>query len=1216
MKLKNKSIIALFLSAITCFCLGLAFAFGGATGVKAEGENLYLTGARISLNENIVAKFPIANVPEGYTSATINYTFGTKTYEDTLAVEGGAVEFAFDKITPQTMNREVVATLTLTGEGVDTITETMSGFSVVNYAKKVFASNPEDLGCQTQEQYDALRTMVADLVNYGAKAQEYRGFNTANLATDALGVAQKNDVSKFVAPTETDTSITGTESDKVAFRSATLSFGDTVDLAFKVYADDAKLGNQALTLKVKKEDGEWEDTVQVEKVLHEDSDSVYVYTFEYQGLSVIEFNDVLTVQAYLNGTAEGKTLTYSVKSYVYSKVNDPESDPAMVELAKAIYNYGNTAKKYMEVAQKEVVVENPYVSTGIRENDVLAYSQTTNNAKYTVSKVFGWEVFASGAEYSNNMTSDGNYLYVLATTTTNTVAVHTDGFGQARYSRNSRVVKVDPTTGTVLGYTAVFAAQGGSTNGGGTEANTVILHKDGFIYVIDGQNAWKKVACDALNTANVALGDLGTEEVGFFTKSTPTSVTVEETTTIDAELRLDTANGIAYSAGRKQFAVKVGTNVNVYGEDGVLANTFAIASTQSNGSANKIAATDDFIMINYKADTMLNPAVKVYAWDGALISTIVAPATGLKELFGTTSGNNQGFSACGDALYFAGLRWAGGNQSIILKVSPAQEEIRQNASEVLLGPDNVVTSERVIRGWDHTKNWSYNMAAHGKYIYKLKGVLSNGAGNLYIARFIDAKIEGVSNMWIATSAAYPVTQATSGGEDTPVFCYNGYVYVVQKGGVLSKIRYAFAEGDAPVACEDLTFYNAEGVALEWAKIGSVYYDESEDKFAVFYQGTVFVCKPDGKCITSFVPGNITGLRTFAGGTATGSIKRLAGANGYIYVQCFGTGTATLAFHVYDFEGNYYDVVKVDTRIHNNVSNDAKMEGFCEINGRLYYQILAWGGTYANKECTCVIEYAPSTVKPAFSLGEYAETMAENKTEWNATVVSTVSSAGGKVGGYGHGFASDGKYFYYSRVNADNKKLVVYKTGVYNDKVYGTVVVSDKVYDNVYTYNGRIAVVNGYVYVSEGNALYKINCTTFDKSEQVNDFSAFNFSGITTFGYSAEKDAYVYVKNAQATLVKADGTVLASGIAAGGTIAGCYADADYAYVLYESTGGVAAHIMDWEGNVVYSGVFFTGLSTSTGNNVQGMAMVDGVVYFFGISWQAPSGGFTYKVELKY
>ena len=94
-------------------------------------------------------------------------------------------------------------------------------------------------------------------------------------------------------------------------------------------------------------------------------------------------------------------------------------------------------------------------------------------------------------------------------------------------------------------------------------------------------------------------------------------------------------------------------------------------------------------------------------------------------------------------------------------------------------------------------------------------------------------------------------------------------------------------------------------------------------------------------------------------------------------------------------------------------------------------------------------------------------------------------------------------------------------------------------------------------------------------------------------------------------------MLASGIAVGGSIAGCYADADYAYVFYESKGGVAAHIMDWEGNVVYSGVFFTaGLSTSEGNSVQGMAMVDGVVYFFGISWKAPSGGFTYKVELKY
>lgn len=1196
MKLKNKSIIVLFLSAITCFCLGLAFAFGGATGVKAEGENLYLTGARISLNENIVAKFPITNVPEGYTSATINYTFGTKTYEDTLAVEGGAVEFAFDKITPQTMNREVVATLTLTGEGVDAITETMSGFSVVNYAKKVFASNPEDLGCQTQEQYDALRTMVADLVNYGAKAQEYRGFNTANLATDALGVAQKNDISEFVAPTETDTSITGTESDKVAFRSATLSFGDTVDLAFKVYADDAKLGNQALTLKVKKEDGEWEDTVQVEKILHEDSDSVYVYTFEYQGLSVTEFNDVLTVQAYLNGTAEGKTLTYSVKSYVYSKVNDPESDPAMVELAKAIYNYGNAAQNYVD--------------------EVVNYT--------SVEKVFGWASPISGKGYNSNMTSDDQYLYVLATTGAIPASANqTDGYGVGKFSRQAAIVKMDPNTGKVLGSSADFYAQGGSSSGGGTEAYTVILHKDGYIYVIDAQNQWKKVACDALTTSNVALSDIDENDGAFFTKSEPVATTDGDTTTYSAELKLNGINGASYSAERKQFAVKSGTTINIYDEDANLVTSFPIVSSQNGASHNKISVNDDLIFINYKADTVLTPIVNAYTWDGKPVKTIKSGTVGLSAMCETTNVNSQGFAVCDGAIYSSLIRWSVSNTTLIVKLPDnISYEDTSWYERVLVEGKQYTTTDRTIRGWETIKGMATNMTTDGEFIYRIKKTTEDSVAVGYIQKMRD----WAGNAWISTSAPYPMTYATSDWEDTPVFCYNGYIYVVQTGGILSKTPLAtFAEGAAITACEEgeLTFYNAEGTALGWSAISSVQYDAKADRFAVVYNKVVYICEANGTFVTSFTPANIASLDTYTGGMATGSMMRIAGEDGKLYIQMTANAISTIGYHVYDYEGNHLGIIKAPTTAHAINHSSAKAVGFAVIGSRIYYNHIRWTG--GNADFLGVIE-ANSNVKvgPTISLGEYAETKKNDGTAWDVTITNPygdgVQVAGGAVGGHGHGFATDGKYFYFTNVTSPSSGVfntAIYKVSIKTNAVVATVAV-DANETNSYTYKGRLAVIDGYVYMNDGVKLYRVACDKFDVVEEVTDFKAFDPNGVVTFGYSAENDAYVYVKSGKAYLVKADGTAIASGIAVGGEIAGCYTDKDYAYVVYEVTGiGMAAHIMDWQGNVVYSGTLITGISTGLNYNVQGLAVANGEIYIFCIRWKtAPTGGFVYKIQLNF
>ncbi len=68
------------------------------------------------------------------------------------------------------------------------------------------------------------------------------------------------------------------------------------------------------------------------------------YTITTAAIYADRFDDVYTVTAYKGDVADAM-LTYSVKSYVYSKQDGTDMIAA---LAKATYNYGISAKAYKD----------------------------------------------------------------------------------------------------------------------------------------------------------------------------------------------------------------------------------------------------------------------------------------------------------------------------------------------------------------------------------------------------------------------------------------------------------------------------------------------------------------------------------------------------------------------------------------------------------------------------------------------------------------------------------------------------------------------------------------------------------------------------------------------------------------------------------------------------------------------------------------------------
>ena len=69
-----------------------------------------------------------------------------------------------------------------------------------------------------------------------------------------------------------------------------------------------------------------------------------MYRVYYRGVFAYEFDDVITAYFEKNGVRVGSILGYSINTYIYKKQAD--TNEKLVELLKAIYNYGESAKKY------------------------------------------------------------------------------------------------------------------------------------------------------------------------------------------------------------------------------------------------------------------------------------------------------------------------------------------------------------------------------------------------------------------------------------------------------------------------------------------------------------------------------------------------------------------------------------------------------------------------------------------------------------------------------------------------------------------------------------------------------------------------------------------------------------------------------------------------------------------------------------------------------
>ena len=248
-------------------------------------------------------------------------------------VEKGAYYyFVLEGMTAVNMGDELKAVLKMRKNGQVYVSPT-DYYSISDYAYSQLRKDNSP---------ESLKKLCANLLQYGAKAQEYKGYRTDCLANNALTTEQL----AYVTDPETvifgnTSSITNDLSDPaITWVGKTLDLGSrvTVKFVFSAAAYPGAWEDLSLRLNYTTVTGEQKEVLLEYAEVYNAAGKQYAFIFS--GLLAAELRSTLTAQVYCGDTPLSCTMTYSADTYGNNKTG------TLGELCKAIFAYSDSAKNY------------------------------------------------------------------------------------------------------------------------------------------------------------------------------------------------------------------------------------------------------------------------------------------------------------------------------------------------------------------------------------------------------------------------------------------------------------------------------------------------------------------------------------------------------------------------------------------------------------------------------------------------------------------------------------------------------------------------------------------------------------------------------------------------------------------------------------------------------------------------------------------------------
>lgn len=260
------------------------------------------------------------------------------TIDCTLDSVSGMYSFKYKGLAAKEMSKTVTARIY--GEdasgNVIMISKSPDVYGVLNYATSSVGFSGNDTN---------LKTCLADILNYGAAAQVYFGYNTSDL------VNARDSVSSYVAEFSTVNDVVWTDNQQVSgSESFQVSPGFSLNSSIDMYVNvnPARLSSYDLnTIKVvfsfhnSKENKDYNIEVPYGDVDNFSGGSVY--SFYCRELAAAQVNEDVYVAVYSGDQKISKTTKYSVETYC-ARLTAGTTDQNFIDLCQSIMKYGNSAK--------------------------------------------------------------------------------------------------------------------------------------------------------------------------------------------------------------------------------------------------------------------------------------------------------------------------------------------------------------------------------------------------------------------------------------------------------------------------------------------------------------------------------------------------------------------------------------------------------------------------------------------------------------------------------------------------------------------------------------------------------------------------------------------------------------------------------------------------------------------------------------------------------
>lgn len=299
-----------------------------------EKPALAIDKASISLESSITMNFKVPKSSlSSYDDFYMTFKCNGKEEKTTQYKQNGDYYvFSYKGINPQLMNDEVTAVLHAK-KGNEEYTSPEKALSVKEYAYTL-------LDRYSSDEYSKLRTLLVDLLNYGAMAQKYVGYKTDNLVNSELTAVQKgwgsNGAEKF--KNISDLNYKTISSPTAQWNTCGLVLNNSIMLRAKFSAKDVENKTVEIAFRNTKFTYDKNDFV------NNGDGTYYVYCNE---LFAHELSDKLLLTVYENGVPCSNTMLFSVESYAsVIQQSSAYKGTALDDLTQTMMRYGKSAAAY------------------------------------------------------------------------------------------------------------------------------------------------------------------------------------------------------------------------------------------------------------------------------------------------------------------------------------------------------------------------------------------------------------------------------------------------------------------------------------------------------------------------------------------------------------------------------------------------------------------------------------------------------------------------------------------------------------------------------------------------------------------------------------------------------------------------------------------------------------------------------------------------------